>query len=52
MKLGVNKMAKKKKQKIDPMFRIGTKSPEKSAKDFMKTVKSGKGGFGKAFFKV
>ena len=46
-------MAKKvNRKKTDPMFRIGTKSPEKSAKDFMKTVKSGKGGFGKAFFKV
>jgi hypothetical protein len=45
-------MARKKRQKVDKMFKIGTKNPSKSASDFMKTVKSGKGNFGKSFFKV
>jgi hypothetical protein len=46
-------MAKKtKKAKVDKMFKIGTKNPDKSAKDFMKTVKSGKGGFGKKFYSI
>lgn len=44
-------MAKKvKKKKVDKMFRIGAKDPNKSAKDFMKTVKSGKGNLGKKFY--
>ncbi len=45
-------MARKKRKVTDKIFRIGTKDPKSSAKDFMKTVKSGKGNFGKSFFKV
>jgi hypothetical protein len=49
----VKNMAKKaKKQKVDSIFKIGTKNPNKSASDFMKTVKSGKGNLGKSFFKI
>ena len=46
-------MAKKtKKAKVDKMFKIGAKNPNTSAKDFMKTVKTGKGGFGKKFYTI
>lgn len=43
---------KKRKQKVDKTFKIATKDPNKSAKDFMKTVKSGKGNLGKSFFAI
>jgi hypothetical protein len=45
-------MAKKRKQKVDSIFKIGTKDPKTLSKDFMKTVKSGKGNLGKSFFKI
>lgn len=46
-------MAKKvKRTKGKDIFKIGTKNPNASAKDFMKTVKSGKGNLGKSFFAI
>lgn len=45
-------MARKKRKVTDRTFKIATKDTKTLSKDFMKTVKSGKGNFGKAFFKV
>ncbi len=41
-----------KKKKSTNMFKIRTKDPNKLAKEFANTVKTGKGNLGKGFFKI
>lgn len=45
-------MKRKAKKGGKNIFKIATKDPNKSAKEFMQTVKSGKGNLGKGFFTV
>jgi hypothetical protein len=42
----------RKKVKRTKTFGVRVKDPNKSAREWMKTVKSGKGNLGKGFFKI
>jgi hypothetical protein len=44
-------MARKKVKRVKA-YGVRVKDPSKSAREFMKTVKSGKGNLGKGFFKI